>query len=329
MPIRPALPHYLQDTGTMTKLNRAPGRYVGTYGMLTLMLALWVSFAAAFPASAQLLPEDSGGSGDKPLLEKHAALSAALANNAFGRPLVIESIEGNGRITGHAYAVIDAPFATASAAFQSPDRLCDLIILHLNTKYCRPAAQQGAAVLNVNFGKKTPQELGDTFALAFTMNVQTASPELLSVLLDAKDGPLGTSNYRIAIDAVPLPGAKTFLHLRYSYGYGVAGKIAMSGYLATAGSKKVGFTKVGKGTNAGYIGGMRGAVERNTMRYYLAIDSYLANVNKPPAEQQTARLNHWFDATEKYPEQLGEIEKDNDLSMKKAEYLRQQSDARR
>ena len=282
--------------------------------------------ALALPASAQMVHEASDSA---QLQSKHTALSAALANNAFGRPLVIESVEGNGRVTGHAYAVIDAPFATTSTVFQSPNRVCDLIILHLNTKYCRPAGGTGPALLKVNFGKKTPQELSDTFALEFTMQVQTATPDLLAVLLDAKEGPLGTSNYRIAVEAVPLPGAKTFLHLRYSYGYGVAGKIAMLGYLATTGSKKVGFTKIGQGSEAAYIGGMRGAVERNTMRYYLAIDAYLANVNKPPAEQQAARLNHWFDATEKYPEQLGEIEKDNYLNMKKAEYARQQTEVKR
>ena len=43
-------------------------------------------------------------------------------------------------------------------------------------------------------------------------------------------------------------------------------QMAMQTYLATLGRGKSGFTS----------GGIRGEVERNTMRYYLAIDSYLA-----------------------------------------------------
>ena len=101
----------------------------------------------------------------------------------------------------------------------------------------------------------------------------------------------------------------------------------MQGYLATIGSAKVGFTSLGQQTGGqpDYIGGVRGVVERNTMRYYLAIDSYLAALNQPPAQQLNARFERWFDATEKYPMQLHEIDRDSYLSMKKSEYQRQQT----
>ena len=103
----------------------------------------------------------------------------------------------------------------------------------------------------------------------------------------------------------------------------------MRGYLATTASTKIGFTKVGQGDSQTYVGGMRGAVERNTMRYYLAIDAYLASLRLPQPAQLDARLNAWFDATEKYPEQLGEVDKDSYLKMKKSEVLRQQGVAQR
>lgn len=263
------------------------------------------------------------------LLQKYAALQPDLSKNSFGRPLVIESAESNSRITGDAYAVLDAPLATVSSVLPHAGRMCELISLHLNTKYCRPVVEAVATVLKVNFGKKTAQELNNTYPLQFTMQTPVLAADLLEVVLDAREGPLGTSNYRIAIKAVPLSTTQTFLHLTYSYGYGVAGKIAMRGYLATAGSRKVGFTRVSQESGAPYIGGMRGAIERNTMRYYLAIDAYFANLQLPPAQQLDARLNHWFDATERYPEQLAEVDKASYISMKKAEYLRQQSDVAR
>jgi hypothetical protein len=53
-------------------------------------------------------------------------------------------------------------------------------------------------------------------------------------------------------------------------------------YLTTRGRDKVGFTVVGKAEDDGpeYIGGLRGAVERNAMRLYLAIDAYLDAVDE-------------------------------------------------
>ena len=55
--------------------------------------------------------------------------------------------------------------------------------------------------------------------------------EGVSVLL-ASTGPMGTRNYQIALEAVPLPAGRTFIHLSYSYEPGLAGRLALKGYLA-------------------------------------------------------------------------------------------------
>jgi len=65
-------------------------------------------------------------------------------------------------------------------------------------------------------------------------------------------------------------------------------------------------------------------VERNTMRYYLAIDSYLGADSAPPAQQLEKRLRAWFDATERYARQLHEISRDEYMAMKRREIQRQQ-----
>ncbi len=258
------------------------------------------------------------------LLEKHSELAAQLANNPYGRPLYLESSETSNMVNGNAYAVLDSSFNAVSSTLKSPKRWCEVMILHINTKYCRASADTTPGVLNVNIGKKTQQELADAFALEFAFRLASSTPDYLSARLNADKGPLGTSNYRIELRAAPLPDGKTFMHLRYSYGYGMAGKIAMQGYLATLGSGKVGFTQVGQGQKAGYVGGMRGAVERNTMRYYLAIEAYLASLNRPAEQQFSARLDHWFRATEQYARQLHEVDKSDYLLMKQNEYRRQQ-----
>jgi hypothetical protein len=147
----------------------------------------------------------------------------------------------------------------------------------------------------------------------------------MDVRMAAKKGPLGTSDYRIMVEATSVDNRHTLLHLTYSYAYGMTGKIAMQGYLATIGANKVGFTVTGKQDGkTEYIGGMRGVVERNTMRYYLAIDSYLKQMDAPRGEQLERRLQDWFNATERYARQLHEVDKNDYMTMKRAEYRRQQ-----
>jgi hypothetical protein len=98
--------------------------------------------------------------------------------------------------------------------------------------------------------------------------------------------------------------------------------MAMKTYLATVGSDKVGFTTVGGASgDPQYVGGVRGLLERNTMRYYLAIDAYLATLDKPLDQ----RLARWFDATEQYPRQLHEVDRNAYLQMKAQEVQRQQT----
>jgi hypothetical protein len=70
---------------------------------------------------------------------------------------------------------------------------------------------------------------------------------------------------------------------------------------------------------------MRGTVERNTMRYYLAIESYMAALGQAPDKQPMSRLQYWFDATEGYSRQLHEVDRNAYLSMKKDGYQRQKT----
>ena len=160
--------------------------------------------------------------------------------------------------------------------------------------------------------------------LEFSHRVTSDTPNYLAVQLHADNGPLNTTDYQLQLLAIPLPEGKTFINFRYSYGYGLAGRLAMQTYLSTLGRGKVGFSKNASDEKF-YIGGMQGAVERNTMRYYWAIEAYLASLKQQPAQQFNTRLNYWFDATEEYALQLHELDKSTYLIMKKEEYQRQKN----
>jgi hypothetical protein len=187
------------------------------------------------------------------------------------------------------------------------------MLLPFNTKSCQANGQR----LTVRIGRKATQPVDQAFPITFSFNPVAANANYLQTRLNAGQGPLGTRDYRIDVEAVPLEGGKTFMHMSYSYGFGGTGRFAMQAYLATAGADKVGFT----------ANGVRGAVERNAMRYYLAIDSYLETMDAPAAQRVDKRINQWFSATERYPKQLHEMDRSTYVNMKRQEYGSQQTAA--
>ena len=262
------------------------------------------------------------------LLARHEALRDQLATNPFNRPLVLESSQTSNDVKGDIYGVVPRSFDKLSAALAKPQGWCEILILHLNTKYCRVSHEPQGTALLMNVGKKFDQPLAESFRLNFAWQLAAQKADYLRAQLSAESGPLSTRDYRIVLEAVPLANGTTFLHLSYAYGFGVTGKIAMLAYFSTAGRNKVGFSVTGTDQDGKpiYIDGMRGLVERNTMRYYLAIESFLGAMAAPEAAQFEKRINDWFIAIERYPRQLHEMEKTDYLVMKRKEYLRQQQD---
>lgn len=266
-------------------------------------------------------------SGAAALRTRFAATQPLLADSPFGGPLLLESTEAPRLLQGDVYALVDHPFAAVSASLGNPERWCDVMILHLNTKYCRRAVENGVPQIELRVGKKHDQPIAAAAPVAFGFRAVSTTPEYLAVELQAPQGPFDTRDYRILFEAVPLDGGRSFIHMGYSFGYGAVSRMAMQVYLSTIARDKVGFTKVAAarpGEAPGYIGGVRGLVERNTMRYYLAIDAYLGALAVPPAEQTERRLRAWFDATERYSRQLHEVEREAYMSMKRREIARQQ-----
>jgi hypothetical protein len=131
------------------------------------------------------------------------------------------------------------------------------------------------------------------------------------------------------VSAVPLDKTRTFMHFSYAYATGITSRLAMQGYLATAGADKVGFTVTGRDGNGQpiYIGGVRGAIERTAMRYYLAIDAHLESLQVPAEQQLEKRIGHWFTQTERYPRQLHEMDRGTYVGMKRGEFERKQAQA--
>lgn len=258
------------------------------------------------------------------LRTKYTQLRDELRSNAFQRAMVVESAEADGQLRGDVYAVLDHPYARVSQGMRDPAQWCEIMILPFNTKHC----QAGDDRLTLRIGRKYDQPLEQAYRIDFGYRNLASGVDYFESRLAAAQGPIGTRDYRIVVAAIPLDANRTFMHLSYAYGYGTAGRLAMQAYLGTVGADKVGFSMVRDGNGQPrYIGGMRGAIERNAMRYYLAIDAYLDSLDEPRHQQVEKRIQQWFTSTERYPRQLREMDRNTYVTMKRQEYERQQTAA--
>lgn len=251
--------------------------------------------------SAATMAADAGSA--TALRASYAAQRAEIEKNKFGVPLHLESKQTSNTLQGDIHALIDQPFDKVQAAFADPKNWCDILILHPNVKRCRLNAVDagGEPSMTVNLGR-------GELPVQFSYRAAAKTADYLDVRLDSPTGPFGTTDYRIRLEAAPMDAQHTILHLGYSHGYGLRAKLAMQAYFNTLGRGKVGFTVVGKDAQGQpvYVSDLRGGLERNAMRYYASIESYLDALAAPPQQQLERRLRQWYAYTERYPLQLRE-----------------------
>jgi hypothetical protein len=281
-----------------------------------LLLAFLLAAGSAIAAVAQ--GQDAADSHSAASLRaRYSQLQGVLDSNGFGRPLHLASQEGNRVLRGDAYAVVRHPFSRVEAGLARAQDWCEILILPYNTKHCEAGA--GGEKLTLFVGKKGSESLERAYRLDFAFEPRPGGGDYLKRVLKADAGPLGTRDYEIALEAAPLDEGRTFIHLSYAYAYGTVSRLAMQTYLSTFGLGKVGFSTTDDGA---LVSGMRGVMERNTMRYALAIEAYLDSLTVPASSRLQKRLNDWFTLSEKYPRQLHEMERGEYLALKQKETQR-------
>lgn len=259
------------------------------------------------------------------LLQQYQALKPALDHNVYGIPVSIRSTSENRIMLGEVYGVLTSAYADVSNALTSAQTWCDIVPLHLNIKACTFQQRANDWQVVLYTGRKFYEKADDVYQLTYRFIVAASTATYFQTVLTAAEGPLGTSNYRIEAEAIPLTALTTFIHFRYSYQYNFLTSLSMNTYLATLGSGKVGFSVTGKNAEGEpiYVDGIRGIIERNTIRYYFAIQSYLDTRGTQPAGRLQARLLRWFELTERYPLQLHELEQPAYLQAKQQEHADQ------
>lgn len=280
-------------------------------GIHTRRLAAAVVAGLGLTMAAAAEPPASDAAG---LQRKYADQRERLERSPFGRPLHLDSRERDGLLRGDVHALVRHAFPRVRDSLGEARAWCGVLTLPFNVQKCET---RGDAI-SVYIGRKPDSPIEEATRLNLRFSVLDRRDDLLRVQLAASSGPAGTRDYRIVFEAVPIAAGGTFVHLGYGYGQGALSRLAIRTYLATSGADKVGFSVEGRDAegNPRLIGGMRGILERNTMRYFLAVDAFLDALDAPAASRHRARLQKWFTAVDRYPRQLREMSLERYLALK-------------
>jgi hypothetical protein len=241
-------------------------------------------------------------------------------SSVFGAPIFVSSNRQGNRLSAEAYGIVEHSFTEVASGLSSPANWCQFVPLTFNVKACTYSSQGNQPELTFYAGRKFYEAPDDAYQLHYRYQLTSQRHDYVQIVLSAAEGPLGTSDYRIELDAMPA-GDGTFVRILSSYRSSFVSRLATDAYLATLGRDKVGFSVVGS-TKTGepiYVGGVKGVIERNAMRYYLALMAFLDTSNLSPCERFEARIRSWFDLSEAHAMQLHELEQEEYLVSKRRE----------
>jgi hypothetical protein len=279
---------------------------VGIFPLLC-SLCLGISHAAA--------PSRSGPEG---LADEFHTLESKLEKSSFGIPVWLESSAGSGASNADMYGIVSYPFDTVQNELSVPSHWCDVVMPHINVRACTYEKLKDERLLTIYSVNRFYQPLKDAYRMKFGFHQVVNQPFYFDISLEAHEGPFNTKDHLFEFEAIPIDSARTFVHLSYSYHYNFLGYLAMKSYLALFGRGKIGFSITGvKKGNPVYVSGLRGATERNVVRYYLGIVAYLDTLGFAPEQRFDKRIAKWYELTGEYGKQLFEMGKEEYIASKK------------
>ena len=278
---------------------------------LFLLFISWVLLVGAQPLAASSLSED------------YQQVSSQSQTSVL--PFIVLTSEKDYRLSTQIYSIVEQPYAEVSKAFTTPSNWCEFLPLHLNVKSCVFQPNDGLEQLTLYLGRKFYQPPEDTHQITYLYTVNKKDDSGFKVSLSAEEGPLGTEDYQLVIDAEPSEN-NTLVRVSMAYTSSMVSRLATETYLLTFGRGKIGFSINGTDSHDHPIfnGGIKAIIERNAMRYYLAMKVYVETQSLPVSKQFETRINNWFELTEQYREQLHELEKQEYLEAKRQEWQNQQ-----
>lgn len=283
----------MRQTRAATTTPRAPRTVLVAAALGATLLLLTTTVA---------LGSDGEGLAPRPIELEHA--------------IRVDSLVDGDQLVGVVWSVAPAPFEVLARELRRPETWCDVVTLHLNVKACVHDERGGEQRLTLFIGYSAFQSPEQAHPLETRLEVDR-QPDRLRATLSADRGPFGTSDHRLELVATPLDADRTALSFRFSQRFSWWARSAMRVFLATWSRHRVGFTQTRPGE---WIGGFEGLMERNVVRYHLAIQAYLEHPSDGSAASREARWARWYELTERYPRQLHVLSREDYLDAMRREY---------
>ena len=244
--------------------------------------------------------------GKTTLLDQYHRLKNGGSTTLPGTHINLASTEQDDLLSAEVNSILHTPFETVAAALSQASNWCQVLPLHFNIKACTFETREGSELLTIYSGRKIYEHPEDSYEMAYQFEIVRQDDSQLSLLLKADHGPMGTSDYRIELEVLRVEEG-TLLHIHSSYRPSWLSSMLTSTYLSTVGRNKVGFS----------------IIERNVMRYQLAIKAFLDTQSLPETTRHEVTLISWFKQNDSYP-QLHEMDEAEYLEIKREEWDNQQ-----
>jgi hypothetical protein len=220
----------------------------------------------------------------------------------------VRSEEREDRISAEIFGIFDYPFQAFAGLLTQPASWCEFVSLTPNIKACTFQGNGKDVILTLYVGWKGYRAPESASAQPYQFVVHSRRSDYAAISVSAAEGLLGTRAHRFDVEAANVAG-KTVFAMRSSYEPSALSKLVTTVYLATLGREKIGFSRVPDGAQVGHVRGIQGMIERNVVRYYLALKAFVDN---------TA-----YDLMDTYPAQLRLMEKTEYLDVKRRERMNQ------
>ncbi len=274
-----------------------------------------IFFLLCSPGFAWAQPAHSGS-----LFDEYDQLRTQVSEDAVNLPFVIRSQTEGKRLSAEVVGIIDQPLNDVAQTLGDVASWCDFMPLNLNVKACTYRRLASSDLLTLFLGRKFYQSPEESHPLKYRYRVKQANDDGITIVMQADQGPMGTTDYLLELDAVAIDG-RTLMRVSMAYTGSWLSGLASSAYLATLGRNKQGFSVQGRDADGEpvFIRGPQAIIERNAMRYLFAMQAYLETRLIPVDERFAARAHRWFELTEVYAAQLHELEREEYLDAKMRE----------
>jgi hypothetical protein len=278
-----------------------------------MRLVALLALAAAWPAAAQEAPATALRDLFRPVVAQPGL---------GGLPIWAQVGVVDHAVDCDILAVVAHPATEVTALLGNARGWCEFLLLHPNVKACAEEPSGDGRRIAVHVGTRHFQPVELSRPQRYDLRVERREAGFWAARLWPAPAQLADGAAPALIEAVALEGGRTGVRLQYRESLGAGARLLAAGYFATFGRDKVGFSTAGVDAEGRpvLVGGLAGAIERNIVRHFLAIETQLAAQAAGDGMPLERRLAHWFALTERHARQLHELDWADYLDNKQREF---------